>query len=1249
MRLICWVVCGPALVEAPLSKISQAESLFDDILDLITFDPEATRPSIMAIYKEFQRAYLAILYPAVFAEYKLIRHEGFGFVKGCPAKLQTILVKYLTIWFLRAPDNLAVERVPASCFIIDELLLGSAVDSEIVHEILRQALLLPWDYVSSLKEVLALLRWWIFQPSIRRPQFLQEDLHAMLPKDHPNVADGLMEAYTNRYIRRLESLFDGRPSFGVEQQQYEVYREAIFLLRAIAMGAYFRPTVSVWDSLIKTCLGIVVTHFTVEPKQEVITVPENANAFAALIGETMIGVMVRSQSQEEVHWNELSQVLSKSTRWRPIVAEWSHCLLELSGILLARQFPQTDPIGRKHFRLASIDDLNEILLRAPDLPQHRPDNFLAWNLLEWTQTNVLFLWRNWIRALGNLTLIERPEVHEMAIRTLASVLDRLEAVRNGQVFDAPILPPIFDFAEAMFDAAERAERGFEASRCVAMACLSKMICRRSDFPLPDIYYSRFYLAVVNGLVDKDSPLALVTLRATSHIFSYDLPGSQVLIPAYLKCIASLLNGEVETKDVLVSILRLITSIAVLPDVYSDTYEAPRIEAPLPSMSQVPIQQAGDMNLGELRGQVEFFLTLTGQQLDADPLIQSQFISTLVVLLLNEVLAAPQLDQAHQSLIDKYFELLLSRLDTPNVAVFAAIETITQSIIQMCMDDERLVFFSQCLLSASHSALASSNEARVTMLMRGLLGWLMALPAGWLATQPVIQKTLLDLIQECHERGNEPGRAAELLLSHLLHHLDCYPMAPNGNDSASIDEIEGLRASHFSVGKDSIISAYQNNNGQATMILRNAAGCYRWNLETVYDDKSTEINCLKEALNLNGAIEAHSLDSYVPAERLSTVPYERTPRELPLYQEGQDLQGSDKLAHLLDYLDEEFPEMKDSTSGPDFVPPERTTKTEEVAMTCAEVIKLEAKLASQCKSFAQDMTDVFKHRQAKPAPFQPIRPAFHDTRMLLSQLGFLTACSKTSQKAACKFPVTLLRPLAGRELDSVDRIPARDQHKIGLIFVAAGVETEPDILGTDETSPIYDDFCKSLGIKSQVSGKAYAGGLAAEEASSILYWSDSTCEMVFHEPAKIKRDPDLLSRKRHICNDAVHIIWNEHSRPYRPGTLSGEFGNYQIILNPSPSGALYSVNIWADGRLSHSQLAVGPLFDGAIIPRALLAPLVRATALAASRVLTVDASGTPRLSNADARQVALVQLIEKYAMPGASPETFLTNAAFPQHH
>ena len=43
------------------------------------------------------------------------------------------------------------------------------------------------------------------------------------------------------------------------------------------------------------------------------------------------------------------------------------------------------------------------------------------------------------------------------------------------------------------------------------------------------------------------------------------------------------------------------------------------------------------------------------------------------------------------------------------------------------------------------------------------------------------------------------------------------------------------------------------------------------------------------------------------------------------------------------------------------------------------------------------------------------------------------------------------------------------------------------------------------------------------------------------------------------NDDVHIIWNEHKRPYKRKTISGDYGNVQIVINPL-LGGLYAIDL-----------------------------------------------------------------------------------------
>jgi len=52
------------------------------------------------------------------------------------------------------------------------------------------------------------------------------------------------------------------------------------------------------------------------------------------------------------------------------------------------------------------------------------------------------------------------------------------------------------------------------------------------------------------------------------------------------------------------------------------------------------------------------------------------------------------------------------------------------------------------------------------------------------------------------------------------------------------------------------------------------------------------------------------------------------------------------------------------------------------------------------------------------------------------------------------------------------------------------------------------------------------------------------------------------QKRHVGNDQVHIVWNDHYRPYDPKVIKMGFGQVQLVITPLPS-ALYQIEIHKD--------------------------------------------------------------------------------------
>jgi Rap/ran-GAP len=68
------------------------------------------------------------------------------------------------------------------------------------------------------------------------------------------------------------------------------------------------------------------------------------------------------------------------------------------------------------------------------------------------------------------------------------------------------------------------------------------------------------------------------------------------------------------------------------------------------------------------------------------------------------------------------------------------------------------------------------------------------------------------------------------------------------------------------------------------------------------------------------------------------------------------------------------------------------------------------------------------------------------------------------------------------------------------------------------------------------------------------------------------DPKQIKKKRHIGNDDVHIIWNEHCRDYQMNTISGDFGSAKIVVTPLNNGMVL-VNVYQHARVCVYQMLV----------------------------------------------------------------------------
>jgi hypothetical protein len=216
-------------------------------------------------------------------------------------------------------------------------------------------------------------------------------------------------------------------------------------------------------------------------------------------------------------------------------------------------------------------------------------------------------------------------------------------------------------------------------------------------------------------------------------------------------------------------------------------------------------------------------------------------------------------------------------------------------------------------------------------------------------------------------------------------------------------------------------------------------------------------------------------------------------------------------------------------------------------------------------------------------------------------------------------------------DVCDSNNSRESHKIGLIYIAPGQDHQRQFLQNERGSVEYERFLLSLGWEVDMrTFKGFAAGLDPRTTGThSIYWASHSTELMFHvvtrmpsKPASV--DPQQVHKKVHVGNDHVRIVWSEHSRDYRPTTISSQFNDVNIIIYPlkeirpesrddvraaidDDEAGLFRIQILSAARVP----PFGPLQDGMLVSRALLAPMIRWTALNANRAVRYSTVGYGR--------------------------------------
>ena len=231
----------------------------------------------------------------------------------------------------------------------------------------------------------------------------------------------------------------------------------------------------------------------------------------------------------------------------------------------------------------------------------------------------------------------------------------------------------------------------------------------------------------------------------------------------------------------------------------------------------------------------------------------------------------------------------------------------------------------------------------------------------------------------------------------------------------------------------------------------------------------------------------------------------------------------------------------------------------------------------------------------------------------------------------------------RALQVLDQTPVQETMKVGLLYVGHGQTTERAILSNACGSSLYVDFIKSIGefvaLEQCNALQDFTGGLdcshGGDDGQYAIKWENEVTLMILHCATLIGKtnepvtDEVLLTRKRHIGNDSVHVVFSDNPSGYDMETIRGSFNFVSIIVYPlDAQGDYYRVEVKAKSGIKY----FGPVVPSSskVVSKSALANFVRMSIIHATVATLPHTLGNDQyLSNKEIRLHQIEQIKDRF--------------------
>ncbi|ELP94482.1 tuberin, putative [Entamoeba invadens IP1] len=750
----------------------------------------------------------------------------------------------------------------------------------------------------------------------------------------------------------------------------------------------------------------------------------------------------------------------------------------------------------------------------------------------------------------------------------------------------PTRPKLVDvFGNIFFGALKR-----KTQTPIAMELCYRAICKLVNRPyvrFTDDLYDLFYDTVLSGL----NSYGLILLEELYDIFPNQVPGWPALIYPFVRQLLNLKlvkNQKSENPNRDIQIVSLLNSMVPLQEDYPKVF--------------VMLSQSEKLNSSFTQSLTECYRNLMANLSGISVNI------ALIYGLATHAIYARRADP--KNVLSPIVKVISKFIREPNEELYRPAAEVIGELVSFSqyftVEDVRAIFEellnvindkatkSEAIACAFTSMIdwafapscifSKALTADLTVRVLNAISYAMALPKSQQPTDPNVKY-----------RASAP-ECAEVFLQTIL---NAFGYVPNdkGSDKFFSTHMEEGEITWWAFG-NTLLSIEKGTDGDfCNLTVRNAVGKTLWGVRANY--LLEELGIVKE--KPKGVLRVKDISKRVEMKYPDVVVQEKKKNELKSLMD--DLEKED--AEMLDWG------MPNGVNRTDF---QNDLKHVKEAM---DNVEMQAKKLGVVSALTSRYLIEDNSEEIDPSKFL--------IHALLCQTQFIDPMPLTK---------TLLVPINPNEkfkilLGNLDKSCVRPFHKVGLIYVKKGQSDQFDILMNETGSKEYVEFCNGMGWTLDIkSHNGFLGGLDKGYLSTgeiIRYYADSTKEVIFHDVVLIptqKDDSQQLTKKRHVGNDYVHIVWNE-SGEYSPHTITSQFNAAHIVITPLGNG-LHKIRIWRKQNVRQ----FGPLMDGMIVGKELLPALVRETAVNANYCCSLNISSDDYLKPYLRRTTLIKEIVEK---------------------